>query len=255
MQKPISTSDTYDDRPPNVVAIVPAGGVGARAATANVRDQNGTPLPKQYRHIAGQPMLRWAVQALLHDERVTEIVVGVSAGDEYVAQALEGLPRTRWLPTGGETRHATVSNTLAACNLADSDWVLVHDAARPGLPAQSLRTLIDACLGDTVGGLLAMPVADTIKVDTLTDHSGTGAPRVGRTLSRDHLWQAQTPQMFRAGLLRTAFSHATCQGVAPTDEAGSVESLGLQPLLVAGSLANLKVTWPQDFEWIQKWLA
>ena len=247
---------------PRIVAIVPAAGVGARA-TARGHAAGVQARPKQYRPIAGQPMLRWAVRALLQDPRVDEVVVGVSATDEHVYHALHGLPRTRWLATGGPSRHATVHNTLAACDLADTDWVLVHDAARPGLPAQSLRTLIDLCLGDPVGGLLAMPVADTIKQDTLapgasasgTVVGGNTPPRVARTLTRDHLWQAQTPQMFRVGLLQAAFAHALKQGLAPTDEAGSVEGLGYQPLLVPGSLANLKVTWPQDFEWIEKWLA
>ncbi|WP_260681238.1 2-C-methyl-D-erythritol 4-phosphate cytidylyltransferase [Pseudomonas putida] len=105
-----------------------------------------------------------------------------------------------------------------------------------------LRALIDACLDDEVGGLVAMPVADTIKTQ-----GGGGVPRVAGTVPRDGLWQAQTPQMFRAGLLRRALAHAAVRGLAVTDEASAVEALGLAPRLVAGTLSNFKVTWPQDF--------
>jgi len=268
--------------PSRILAIVPAAGVGSRAAA---RELSGTTaasavVPKQYRLIAGRPMLWWSVRALLQDVRVDEVVVAVSANDSHVGQALAGLSRVRWIRSGGPSRYATVRNTLEVCGALDADWILVHDAARPGLPAESLTALVDACLDDDVGGLLALPVADTLKLDTLAElrattpqsesglQAGTeggsaaqvarprqsGAPRVAQTLPRDHLWQAQTPQMFRAGLLRKAFAEIDRLGLEPTDEAGSVEKLGVKPLLVHGSLINFKVTWPQDFEWIEKWL-
>ncbi|MFQ6712130.1 2-C-methyl-D-erythritol 4-phosphate cytidylyltransferase, partial [Bordetella pertussis] len=124
-------------------------------------------------------------------------------------------------------------------------WILVHDAARPGLPAAALARLIDACLDDAVGGLLALPVADTVKA---------GRQRVSRTVDRDGLWLAQTPQMFRAGLLRDALARARAAGLAVTDEASAVEAAGHAPRLVAGALRNFKVTWPDDFELMEKWL-
>jgi 2-C-methyl-D-erythritol 4-phosphate cytidylyltransferase len=232
-----------------LIAIVPAAGVGARAAAPATASE--PVVPKQYRPIAGQPMLRRAVLALLADPRIAEVVVGVSEGDGWVDEALAGLPRTRWLACGGPTRAATVANTLARCGAGVGDWVLVHDAARPGLPAEVLAALIDACLPDAVGGLVAAPVADTIKAQ---DEDAAGGPRVGRTVPRDGLWQAQTPQMFRAGLLRKALAHASVRGLDVTDEASAIEALGEQPRLVAGSLRNFKVTWPQDFALMEKLL-
>lgn len=248
---------------PRIVAIVPAAGIGSRAVAKSSPGQSlqaatraAAPLPKQYRLIHGRPMLWWSVRALLQDERIREVVVGVGRQDPYVVAALEGLHRVRWLETGGPSRYATVRNTLQECGIDDDGWVLVHDAARPGLPGSALRALIDACLPDEVGGLLALPVADTLKHDmALQNGEANGPPaRVARTVAREHLWQAQTPQMFRAGLLRRAFAEMDRLGLEPTDEAGSIENLGLQPLLVQGSLINFKVTWPQDFEWMEKWL-
>ena len=121
------------------------------------------------------------------------------------------------------------------------DWILVHDAARPGLSTTLLEALLDALQDDAVGGLLAMPVADTLKQSQLEN-------RVKKTVSRQHLWQAQTPQMFRYATLKKALSDF--DGSA-TDEAEAVEALGLQPKLVQGELANLKVTYPQDLEMLE----
>ncbi|MBO9356533.1 2-C-methyl-D-erythritol 4-phosphate cytidylyltransferase [Bordetella petrii] len=224
----------------SLIAIVPAAGVGQRAGLP------GAPaLPKQYRLLAGQPMLRWAVAALLADARIGQVRVALSPGDERAQPALAGLPRTVCRPCGGPTRAATVAAALADSGAGDDDWILVHDAARPGLPPAALARLIDACLGDPVGGLLALPVADTVK---------SGGPRVRATLDRDGLWLAQTPQMFRAGVLRAALARAQASGGAVTDEASAIEAAGHAPLLVPGALRNFKVTWPDDFELMEKWL-
>lgn len=258
----------------SLIAIVPAAGVGQRAARAG---ESGP--PKQYRLIAGQPMLRHAVQALLADARIAQVRVAVSAEDSWAAEALAGLPRTVCRPCGGPTRAETVAAALADSGAADDDWVLVHDAARPGLPAEALARLIDICLSDSVGGLLALPVADTVKsqrrvdegvssgqpaAEALTPAGGMTSeisippthvePRVRATLDREGLWLAQTPQMFRAGLLRAALASAQSAGVAVTDEASAIEAAGYMPLLVPGSLRNFKVTWPDDFELMGKWL-
>jgi len=258
----------------SLIAIVPAAGVGQRAARAG---ESGP--PKQYRLIAGQPMLRHAVQALLADARIVQVRVAVSAEDSWAAEALAGLPRTVCRPCGGPTRAETVAAALADSGVAGDDWVLVHDAARPGLPAQALARLIDTCLSDAVGGLLALPVADTVKSQRRFDSGALGGqstvnassrptggsnasgvdstpaePRVRATLDRDGLWLAQTPQMFRAGLLRAALASAQSAGVIVTDEASAIEAAGHAPLLVPGSLRNFKVTWPDDFELMGKWL-
>lgn len=230
-----------------LIAIVPAAGVGSRAAGPS--PDGSAPLPKQYRKIAGQPMLRHAVRALLAEERIDRVVVAVALGDREAESALDGLARVACLPCGGATRAQTVTNALARCEAQADDWILVHDAARPGLPAITLRALIDACLHDEVGGLLALPVADTIKAQ-----GGDDPPRVGRTVARDGLWQAQTPQMFRAGLLRKALAHAEIRQLPVTDEASAVEALGLAPCLVPGTLSNFKVTWPEDFALMEKFL-
>ncbi|OWT68269.1 MULTISPECIES: 2-C-methyl-D-erythritol 4-phosphate cytidylyltransferase [unclassified Achromobacter] len=238
------------------------------------------PLPKQYRLLRGQPMLRLAVAALLADPRIREVRVAVAPDDPWAAQALAGLPRTVLRYCGASTRAGTVANALADSGAGADDWVLVHDAARPGLPADALARLIDACLGDEVGGLLALPVADTVK-GARTPGSGSGsdsgsgsgsgpgsasrpaaaptsnpdpACRVARTVDRDGLWLAQTPQMFRAGMLAAALHAAARDGVPVTDEASALEAAGHAPLLVPGALRNFKVTWPDDFDLMEKWL-
>jgi len=224
-----------------LIALVPAAGVGARANSFGA----AAALPKQYRLLGGQPMLRHAVKALLADRRVAEVRVAVSVGDVRAESAVAGLPRTVCRPCGGPTRADTVLAALRDAAACPHDWVLVHDAARPGLPLDALRRLIDACLSDGTGGLLALPVADTVKA---------GGARVARTVARDGLWLAQTPQMFRAGLLQAALAHAAERGLATTDEASAMEAVGHAPLLVRGAARNFKLTWSEDFELMEKWL-
>lgn len=239
-----------------LVAIVPAAGVGARAGTA---------IPKQYQPIHGLPMLRLAVVALLADPRIGEVRVAVAAGDTRAPEALRGLPRTQWRECGGPTRAETVTNAVADAALADDDWVLVHDAARPGLPAEALDRLVTTCLEAGRGGLLALPVADTVKRAIPSDGVATpgpgeadaavlDVPAVLTSVSRDGLWLAQTPQLFPAGLLARALQQALREGHAITDEASAVELAGYAPLLINGSMRNLKVTWPDDFQLMEKWL-
>jgi 2-C-methyl-D-erythritol 4-phosphate cytidylyltransferase len=123
------------------------------------------------------------------------------------------------------------------------DWVLVHDAARCLVTPAQIQALMDACLGDAVGGLLALPLADTLKAEV--------DGRVSHTLERAHKWLAQTPQMFRFGALAQALEAAAAQGAPVTDEASAMEAQGLAPLLVSGSAQNFKVTYPQDFRLAQ----
>jgi 2-C-methyl-D-erythritol 4-phosphate cytidylyltransferase len=235
-----------------IVALVPAAGIGARASSARHTDvtaarADANHTPKQYRQIAGQPMLKHAVRALLADPRVEQVQVITAPHDEVAQKLLLDLPRTICCAVGGAERSDTVLNGLEQAGLAEHDWVLVHDAARPGLPREALARLIDACLDNGVGGLLAMPVADTIK-------SADQAGRVARTVDRALLWAAQTPQMFRVGLLLAALRQAKKTGQPLTDEAQAMESAGHQPLLIPGSGRNAKVTWPDDFEWVGSWL-
>ncbi len=146
------------------------------------------------------------------------------------------------LRCGGETRAASVANALTTVDgrCAEDDWLLVHDAARPCVPRDALTRLVEHLRDDPVGGLLAIPVADTLK----RSDREADAPRVLATEPRAHLWQAQTPQMFRFGVLRRAF--ASPSALACTDEAQAVEALGLKPRLILGSPENLKITYPAD---------
>jgi 2-C-methyl-D-erythritol 4-phosphate cytidylyltransferase len=239
-----------------MIAIVPAAGVGARAAQDT---GSASPIPKQYRLLHGQAMLRHAVTALLAERRIARVIVAVSPNDAWVDTALSGLPRTDVHACGGRTRADTVHAALRASGCTENDWILVHDAARPGLPLAALQRLVDACVRSNTGGLLAMPVADTIKLQdndpSPVDDEMPQLRRVAKTIPRAGLWQAQTPQMFKAGVLRRAFAEALLSGVEMTDEASAVEALGQAPLLVQGSPRNFKVTWPEDFDLMERWMS
>jgi 2-C-methyl-D-erythritol 4-phosphate cytidylyltransferase/2-C-methyl-D-erythritol 2,4-cyclodiphosphate synthase len=217
-------------------AIVPAAGAGRRARQADHE------LPKQYRLLAGEPVLHHTVRALLSDPRIHRVHVAVSAEDDRAAALFVDWPQVTIWQTGGAERADTVRQTLQAIDIGADDWVLVHDAARPALPRQALSRLIDACLREPVGGLLAWPVSDTVK-----QAGGSEPLRVDATLDRRQLWLAQTPQMFRAGILLKALQQALAQGGAVTDEASAIEALGLSPRLVTGAISNQKLTWPEDF--------
>jgi 2-C-methyl-D-erythritol 4-phosphate cytidylyltransferase len=200
-------------------------------------------MPKQYLPLAGRPMLWHAVRAVCVPQ-VEAVFVVLAPGDSAFAahdwSAFAG--RLEPLYCGGETRRDSVYNGLVAAMAAveADDWMLVHDAARPCLPRKDLQSLMRETENDEVGGILAIPVAETVK-RICKDESG--AQRVAATENRSQLWLAQTPQMFRAGLLAQALKRATG---SPTDEAAAIEQLGLKPRLVAGSRENLKVTWPED---------
>ncbi|NYT62266.1 2-C-methyl-D-erythritol 4-phosphate cytidylyltransferase [Alcaligenaceae bacterium] len=258
-----------------MIAIVPAAGIGSRALVADYAQiasglagpGQSAGLPKQYRLLKGEPMLRWAVKALLADERIAQVRVAVAAHDIWVGSALAGLPKTVWRPCGGPSRAETVMAALQDAGLDADDWVLVHDAARPGLPADALKRLIDSCLQRAAGGLLAQPVADTVKLAAQVQGvAGVGAKPdvqsgcvaapdlVEASVPRERLWLAQTPQMFQAGRLHGALLQAGASNAAITDEASAMELAGHAPALIPGSARNFKVTWPEDFELMEKWL-
>lgn len=200
-------------------------------------------------------MLWHALQSLCRSPSITHVFIVVSEGDGYVDALMRELPeaiadKLTVLPVGGATRQASVSNGLAAIaeKVSPNDWVLVHDAARPGLTVELTERLIAALRTDEVGGLLALQVVDTLK---RTDTGG----RVAQTLSREGMWMAQTPQMFRAGLLRKALDHADALGVEVTDESSAIEALGLAPKLVEGAARNFKVTLPRDIALAERYLS
>lgn len=215
---------------PRHYAIVPAAGSGSRF---------GAEKPKQYLELLGRPLIFHTLKALTACPDIERVWVVLAPDDPW-------WPRYDWselgakletLRCGGETRADSVGNGLKAAAMvaADDDWVLVHDAARPCLSAAMIDALFAELADDPVGGLLAVPVADTLK-------RADADQRVAATLPRDGLWQAQTPQMFRYGRLHAALEN--CRDV--TDEAGAIEALGLQPRLVKSDSTNLKVTYPAD---------
>ncbi|OGA35740.1 MAG: 2-C-methyl-D-erythritol 4-phosphate cytidylyltransferase [Betaproteobacteria bacterium RIFCSPLOWO2_12_FULL_64_23] len=215
--------------------LIPAAGAGERMGQAR---------PKQYLALLGRPMLYHGVNALLASGRIDTVFVVLSPADREFRQHewSEFGERIAPLYCGGATRHDSVLNGLVAASsmVQADDWMLVHDAARPCLGQHELLRMLDALAADEVGGLLGVPVADTLK-------RADAAGRVLATEPREHLWQAQTPQMFRHGLLLRALSRS---GIM-SDEAGAVEAMGLNPKLVQGSAANLKVTYAQDLQLAQ----
>jgi len=235
---------------PSCHAILPTAGTGSRLGGA---------MPKQLRVLAGKPMLAFALEALIATPDIESIWVGVSpsmhASGDFAAfqessSALLNTKPNYFLPTGGSSRQETVLNTLKAMLDADipgEDWILVHDAARPGITSECIQDLIhgvlDADSGSPLhGGILAMPVADTLK------QAAANGQWIEGTISREAVWQAQTPQMFRLADLYAALENAVSNSAAVTDEASAIERLGGKPLLIKGSTRNFKVTHQADWE-------
>lgn len=209
-------------------------------AAAGRATRFGGPVPKPYLRIAGATLLEHCLRALMSLPGVAGGAVVLATGDRRFERLPAALRRRVVAVEGGNTRARSVLNGLQSLITASAeDWVLVHDAARPCVPRRDLRALIGACRRDAVGGLLAAPVADTVKQ---ADEAG----RSLGTLARERLWRAQTPQMFRLGVLSRALAQAFAAGFEPTDEAAAIEKQGLRPRLVEGSPLNVKVTRPAD---------
>lgn len=219
---------------PRYVALIPAAGVGSRM---------GATAPKQYMRIGSKSVLQHTVDAFLGFSKIQHTYVVVSPDDAYVDEYLAKAENLSILRCGGASRRDTVRNGLSelANTLSNQDWVLVHDAARPGLTSDLLQHLMDSVSDDTVGGLLALPVVDTVK------RVENGKVQ---TIPRDGLWLAQTPQMFRYQLLCDALD-ATDQ---VTDEASAIEAAGHAPILVEGHVRNMKLTLPGDMALIAQYL-
>ena len=218
-------------------ALVPAAGGGTRM---------GRDMPKQYLDLMGMPLIRHTLEVLCAAPRIERVYVVLSVGDQiWNSHDWSALgDKLKPIYVGGATRADSVLNGLRAVRpeVRDGDWMLVHDAARPCLASWHVDALIDALDDDEVGGLLAVPVADTLK-------RADARQRAEATVPRDSLWQAQTPQMFRYMMLRRALESAR----DVTDEASAIEAAGLRPRLVRGDPTNLKVTYPLDLhlaEWI-----
>lgn len=213
-------------------AVVPAAGVGRRI---------GGPIPKQYLLLAGRRVIDHSLTPLLANPLIRGAVVALDPQDRLWSETeLAAHPRVRRVAGGAERCHSVLNALDCLAESADDeDWVLVHDAARPCLRETDLVRLIETLSGDPIGGLLAVPVSDTVK-----EADGQGG--VGRTLARERLWRAFTPQMFRLGLLREALSAALAAGELVTDDAGAIERLGHRPRLIECQSDNIKITRPED---------
>jgi 2-C-methyl-D-erythritol 4-phosphate cytidylyltransferase len=224
-------------------ALIPCAGTGSRS---------GSVVPKQYRTLNGLAMLHYTMAAFDACSEFSQTLVVLAPDDHHFDARRFGALRFAVRRCGGMSRQSSVLNglrELADFGAQDQDWVLVHDAARPGITPALIRALIAAVKDDPVGGIIALPVADTLK------RVPAGDTLIARTEPRDGLWQAQTPQMFRIGMLRDAITRAQAAGHDLTDEASAIEWAGHAPRVVQGSLRNFKVTYPEDFMLAEAFLA
>lgn len=234
-------------KPTQLWVLIPCGGSGSRAQSE---------IPKQYRVIAGKAMVMHTLAAFEQVKGLVGGLVVIAKEDEQLPELLKALKNTSKntifsiAPQAGNTRAITVFNGLKVLlrqGAAATDWVLVHDAARCLITSAQINALIDACKNDDVGGLLALPLPDTLKSEQSGDQSG----RVAATLGRSDKWLAQTPQMFKIGALLEALTAAgdlsDTANALITDESSAMERLGHAPKLVRGSAQNFKVTYPEDF--------
>jgi 2-C-methyl-D-erythritol 4-phosphate cytidylyltransferase len=220
-------------------AVIPAAGVGARMAADR---------PKQYLQLGGLTILEHSLLCFLDHPRLKGLVISLAADDPFWPTLPCALDSRIQRVAGGKERADSVLNALLhlhAQGADDNDWVLVHDAARPNLARSDLDNLLGELADDPVGGLLAVPAKDTLK---LSD----GAGRVTETVDRSLIWQAYTPQMFRLGALHRALADSLVSNVAITDEASAIEWAGQSPRLVEGRADNIKVTRPEDLEWLRQ---
>lgn len=215
-----------------VDALIPAAGQSVRFG--------GTTL-KQYAHLMGQPVIVHSIEALRRHPAVASVTVALAPDDGIYDELVgSGYPEVH-TAAGGDSRARTVLNGLESILRRDptSEWVLVHDAARPCLPIAALRRLLTAGLASEHGAILAVPVSDTLK---RANSDGC----IESTVDRNHFWAAQTPQLFRTRQLAVHLEAALASGESPTDDAAAMELAGLHPLLVEGPRSNIKITGPED---------
>jgi len=218
-----------------IYAIIPAAGLSSRLSSS---------IPKQYLPLNGKPILEWTLNRLLTitDLQVAKVMLAED-DTSFGALSIANHPKVQTLK-GGATRFDSVYRGFAALELEgldDQDWILVHDAARPCLHQDDLNNLIETLKDHPIGGILAEPVRDTLK-------KVNSKHQILRTVEREKLWQAQTPQLFRAHWFRQAMNHCKETGFIPTDEAAAIERIGLFPMVVESKHINLKVTYERDLK-------
>ncbi|WP_373185132.1 2-C-methyl-D-erythritol 4-phosphate cytidylyltransferase [Halopseudomonas sp.] len=219
--------------------VIPAAGIGSRMQSDR---------PKQYLPLGDRALIEHTLDCFLGQPGLNGIVVSLAADDPWWDQLACARDPRIMRATGGRERADSVLaglQQLLSQGACVNDWVLVHDAARPNLAEADLHNLLGTLVGDPVGGLLAVPVRDTLKC---ADARG----RVTSTPDRSLFWQAYTPQMFRLGALHDALTQALAAGAAITDEASAMEYAGQAPRLVEGRADNIKVTRPEDLEWLAR---
>ncbi|HCJ29827.1 MAG TPA: 2-C-methyl-D-erythritol 4-phosphate cytidylyltransferase [Pseudomonas sp.] len=225
--------------PPSFWVVIPAAGVGSRMRADR---------PKQYLPLAGKTIIEHTLDCFLGHPGLQGLVVSLAAKDPYWSGlCCANDPRIYRADGGAERSDSVLAGLrhLAELGAGDNAWVLVHDAARPNLSRQDLDKLLTELADDPVGGLLAVPARDTLKRVGIDG-------RVSETIDRSVIWQAFTPQMFRLGALRDALAGALEADAAVTDEASALEWAGHHPKLIEGRADNLKVTRPEDLQWLER---
>ncbi len=216
--------------------VVPAAGTGERMQLGYA---------KQFYEWQGHTILWHTLRALMGAHHISGGVVALNhecATDEYQ------FDKPLWICQGGQTRSRSVFQGLLQLEMIGAqaeDWVLVHDAARPGIQPIEIDHMITQLYEDTVGGIMAIPVTDTVKCVDAKD-------RIVKTIPREQIWLAQTPQMFRLHALKNALYHCFMQNIVATDEASAMEAQGFCPKVVAGSRRNIKITFPEDLEYLDQ---
>lgn len=215
------------------IVVVPAAGVGKRMLAS---------CPKQYLTIDNQTILSHTINRLLSHKNIAKVVLAINDDDAYFAQTTLVVNPNIIRVSGGKERVDSVLSGLQIIN--DREWVLVHDAARPCITHDDIDKLIKQCLDNNTGGLLAVPVVDTMKLASKNNENE--AIQVDKTINRSSLWHAFTPQMFKVKELKQAIEQAQAKGLIMTDESSAIESVGLTCLLVSGRRDNIKITRPED---------
>jgi len=224
----------------NYWAIIPAAGTGYRM---------GTIQPKQYLHLHGKPIIEHTINRLSSHETIKKIVVVLAPNDTHWPNVTLDHPNKIITTNGGNERCHSVLNGLHALKeyANPDDWVLVHDAVRPCIQHQDIDKLIQQLSNHPVGGLLGIPVKDTLK---RIDENG----RIIETVDRKNTWHALTPQMFRFNKLQQALENAINNNHAITDEASAIQLSGSTPLMIEGDSTNIKITHPQDLLLAEKYI-
>lgn len=233
--------------PSNFIVIVPAAGVGKRMQ-ANC--------PKQYLTINNKTILSHTLSKLLSHQRISKVILALGEDDQYFAESDFVNDNNVVRVNGGNERVNSVLNGLLAIDAQEYPWVLVHDAARPCITHQDIDKLIQSCLINQCGGLLASPVRDTMKrgltmpskssSSKLTPEDNNRLNKVDKTIERNQLWHALTPQLYKTAELTFAIEQALSQSLNITDESSAMELAGFESLLVQGSSENIKITHPDD---------